>query len=38
MGFRAFFREEAPDFPLLETLVNFESSTVTEEAILELAE
>jgi len=38
MGFRAFFREEAPDFPLLETLVNFEDSKITEEAILELAE
>jgi LacI family transcriptional regulator len=37
MGFRAFFREEAPDFSLLETLVNFEDSQFTEEAILELA-
>jgi LacI family transcriptional regulator len=37
MGFRAFFREEAPDFSVLETLVNFEDPKLTREALLELA-
>lgn len=36
MGFRAFFREEAPEFALMETLVNFEDPKFTEEALLEL--
>ena len=37
MGFRAFFREEAPDFTLLDTLVNFEDPRFTEDAVLDLA-
>jgi LacI family transcriptional regulator len=37
MGFRAFFREEAPAFTLLETLVNFEDPQFTEEALLNIA-
>jgi LacI family transcriptional regulator len=37
MGFRAYFREEAQDFTLLETVVNFEESQFTEEAVLDLA-
>jgi LacI family transcriptional regulator len=37
MGFRAFFREEAPDFTLLETLVNFEDPQFTEHAVTDLA-
>jgi LacI family transcriptional regulator len=37
MGFRAFFREEAPEFSLPETLVNFEDPQFTEETILALA-
>lgn len=38
MGFRAFFREEAPDFTVLETLVNFEDLDFTRSALLELAD
>ena len=37
MGFRAYFREEAPAFTLLETLVNFEDPQFTEDALLDLA-
>jgi LacI family transcriptional regulator len=37
MGFRAYFREEARDFTLLETLVNFEEAQFTEDAVLDLA-
>jgi LacI family transcriptional regulator len=37
MGFRAYFREEAQDFTLLETLVNFEEPQFTEDAVLDLA-
>ena len=36
IGFRAFFREHAPDFSVLETQVNNESSQITHEAILDL--
>jgi len=38
MGFRAFFREEAPAFTVLETLVNFEDAQFTHDAILDLIE
>lgn len=37
MGFRAYFREEAPEFSVLETLVNFEDPEFTKKAILDLA-
>ncbi|ODT76177.1 MAG: LacI family transcriptional regulator [Pelagibacterium sp. SCN 64-44] len=36
MGFRTFFREKAPGFHLLETLINLETSQLTYEAILDL--
>ena len=36
MGFRAFFREGAPEFTVLETLVNFEDADFTRDALLEL--
>ncbi|MCX7302937.1 MAG: LacI family DNA-binding transcriptional regulator [Hyphomicrobiales bacterium] len=36
MGFRAFFREEAPGFSVIETLVNFEDARFTEDALLDL--
>ena len=36
MGFRAFFREEAPEFTILDTLVNFEDSRFTQDALLGL--
>jgi LacI family transcriptional regulator len=38
MGFRAFFREQAPDFAVLDTLVNFEDPTLTRDALVELLE
>jgi LacI family transcriptional regulator len=38
IGFRAFFREEAPEFTVLDTVVNMESAEITETALLELAE
>jgi LacI family transcriptional regulator len=36
IGFRAFFREHAPDFTVMETLVNQESHQLTHEALVEL--
>jgi LacI family transcriptional regulator len=38
MGFRAFFREEAPAFSVLDTLVNFEEPQFTQDALLELVD
>jgi len=38
MGFRAYFREEVPRFSILDTLVNFEDSEFTRDALLELVE
>ncbi|MFT3973261.1 MAG: LacI family DNA-binding transcriptional regulator [Amaricoccus sp.] len=38
MGFRSFFREVAPEFVVLDAVVNSESDAATEEAILQLAE
>jgi LacI family transcriptional regulator len=35
-GFRSFFREKAPTFEILETLVNMETQRVTHEALLAL--
>lgn len=35
-GFRSFARESAPDFDVLDTLVNLETRTVTQEATLDL--
>ncbi len=37
-GFRSFFREFAPDFEVVDTLVNMETSQVTYEATLNLLE
>ena len=37
-GFRSYFREHAPDFQLLETVVNLETAEVTHEATLHLLE
>lgn len=37
MGFRAFFREEAPQFTVLDTLVNFEDARFTHDALLDLS-
>lgn len=37
-GFRSYFREYAPDFEILETLVNLETRQVTFEATLNLLE
>jgi len=37
MGFRAYLREEAPEFSVLETLVNFEDPAFTKKAIVDLA-
>ena len=31
IGFRSFFREQAPDFTLLETLVNLEANQITQD-------
>ena len=36
IGFRSFFREHAPDFEVLETLVNLETRQITHEATLSL--
>lgn len=38
MGFRAFFREEAPTFTVLETFVNLEQPEFTHDTLLELVE
>ncbi len=38
MGFRAYFREEAPEFTLLETLVNLEDDRLTRDALLDLVD
>ena len=35
-GFRSFFREQAPQFEVLDTLVNLETRQVTHEALLSL--
>ncbi len=37
-GFRSYFREHAPDFQILETVVNLETAEVTHEATLHLLE
>lgn len=37
MGFRAFFREEVPDFTVLETVVNLETRQLTHDTLLDLA-
>lgn len=37
IGFRAFFREEAPEFTVLDTVVNFEAREITHHALLDLA-
>ena len=36
MGFRAYFRENAPEFEVLETMVNLDTRQVTHEATLSL--
>ncbi|MER8781347.1 LacI family DNA-binding transcriptional regulator [Mesorhizobium sp. M0437] len=36
IGFRSFFREQAPEFTLLETLVNLEANQITHDAMIEL--
>jgi LacI family transcriptional regulator len=36
MGFRSYFRENAPDFEVLDTLVNLETRQITHEATLDL--
>ncbi len=36
IGFRAFFREEAPEFTVLDTMVNLETRQITNEAMSEL--
>ena len=36
IGFRSFFREHAPDFMVLDTLVNLETNQITHEATLDL--
>ncbi|RJG41718.1 LacI family DNA-binding transcriptional regulator [Mesorhizobium sp. DCY119] len=36
IGFRAFFREQAPDFTVLDTLVNLDTRQITQEAMLNL--
>jgi LacI family transcriptional regulator len=36
IGFRSYFRENAPDFEVLDTLVNLETSQITHEATLDL--
>ncbi|UDL86930.1 LacI family DNA-binding transcriptional regulator [Mesorhizobium sp. PAMC28654] len=38
IGFRSFFREQAPEFTLLETLVNLEANQITHDAIIDLLE
>lgn len=36
IGFRAFFREQAPEFEILETLINLETRQITHEVTLSL--
>lgn len=36
IGFRSFFREQAPEFTVLDTMVNLETRQITHEAMLEL--
>lgn len=36
IGFRSYFREHAPEFEVLDTLVNLETSQITHEATLDL--
>ncbi|RVD57861.1 LacI family DNA-binding transcriptional regulator [Mesorhizobium sp. M2D.F.Ca.ET.185.01.1.1] len=36
IGFRSFFREHAPDFTVMETLVNLEANDVTHDAMLDI--
>jgi LacI family transcriptional regulator len=36
IGFRSFFREHAPEFTVLETLVNLEAHRVTHDAMIDL--
>ncbi|AEH84968.1 LacI family DNA-binding transcriptional regulator [Mesorhizobium opportunistum] len=36
IGFRSFFREQAQEFTLLETLVNLEANQITQDTLLEL--
>lgn len=36
IGFRSYFRENAPDFEVLDTLVNLETAEITHEATIEL--
>ena len=36
IGFRSYFREQAPDFEVLDTLVNLETVQITHEATLDL--
>jgi len=36
IGFRSYFREHAPDFEVLDALVNLETSQITHEATLDL--
>lgn len=38
MGFRSYFRERAPEFVVLDAVVNSESDAATREAIVQLAE
>jgi LacI family transcriptional regulator len=37
IGFRAYFREAAPEFTVLDTVINFESLELTHDALFELA-
>ena len=36
IGFRSFFRENAPEFTVLETLVNLEANPITHDAMIDL--
>lgn len=36
IGFRAFFREQAPEFTVLDTMINLETRQITHEAMLAL--
>lgn len=36
IGFRSYFRENAPDFEVLETLINLETAEITHEATINL--
>ncbi|TIO08980.1 LacI family DNA-binding transcriptional regulator [Mesorhizobium sp.] len=36
IGFRSFFRENAPEFTVLETLVNLEANRITHDAMIDL--